>query len=164
VVQALGVPTGDHTEVEAALAELLALVERPRVQGWSMASALARFAQPQPVLVSRVWTSLRRVLWSLHAAEERLGAEGPALWAQAGEPDEPTDALVAVLRSAIELDAMGDVLATWAVDRSGVRPDDRVTEVVEDVEARLDAAGVPHEPREGPPRGGEGLGRGRRSA
>lgn len=124
-----------------------------------MASALCRLAQPQPALVARIWASIRRVLWSVQAAAERLDRDGAQLWAQArAEEDADADPLVQVLRSAIELDSLGDALATWAADVSGERPDAQAAMTLDHIEARLDAAGVPHEPREAPPRGRAGRG------
>ena len=46
-----------------------------------------------------------------------------------------------------ELDRVGDVLASWAVDITTERPDDAVDEVIEGVGAQLDVLGVPHEER-----------------
>lgn len=124
-----------------------------------MAAALCRLAQPQPALVARIWASIRRVLWSVQAAADRLDHEGAELWAQAREEDDAdAEPLVQVLRSAIELDSIGDALATWAADVSGERPDAQAAEALDRIEARLDTAGVPHEPREGPPRGRAGRG------
>jgi hypothetical protein len=67
-------------------------------------------------------------------------------------PDAEHAALLDVLRVAADLDRLGDVLAEWAVERSGEPPDAAVDDTVERVGARLDALGVPRE--EGvPPRG-----------
>ena len=128
---------------EAAEAPLEELVERPRLEGWTMASALTRYAQPQAELVGQVWQELRRVLWCLHAGS-----------------DLPAPVQEAVERAAHELDALGDVLVAWAVRGGPDRPDEQVAAAVREVAQGLDEAGVPHEPREGPPRGGGRAGRG----
>lgn len=132
-----------------------------------MASGLMRYAQPRAALVAQVWQELRRVQWSLREGSELVASEGPSLLARAQEqrseagqagaaPSSARDQqerLVAVLRAAMDLDELGDVIATWAVDRAGERPDAQVEQVVQRVAELLDAAEVPHEPREGPPRG-----------
>ena len=126
-----------------------------------MASGLTRYAQPQPALVVRVWEQMRRVLWSLNAGSELLESDGEQLLARAtsdgdaagSTPGDRTDLLVVVLRAAAQLDALGDVVVAWAVKGGDERPDAEVESVVRDVEQLLDAAGVPHEPREGPPPG-----------
>jgi hypothetical protein len=136
-------PSGSSTpDVEA----LLELADRPRVEGWTMASALTRYAQPRPELVGQVWEAMRRVLWALGPGAESAAAEGQG------------DVAAAVLEAATRLDALGDVLATWAVDRAGDLPDAEVATAVEEANEVLDAAEVPHEPREGPPRGRAGRG------
>jgi hypothetical protein len=99
-----------------------------------------------------------------------LERDGEALWAAvtgagAGDAD---PFVVEVLRGLVALDAVGDVLATWAVDRAGERPDAAVDDVVADVTRRLEALGVEREerPMPGPggrPRGGPRSGRPRRS-
>jgi hypothetical protein len=53
-------------------------------------------------------------------------------------------------RAAQELDRLGDVLAAWAVDRSGTSPDAEVDRVVDDVAQRLGALGVPQQATAGP--------------
>jgi hypothetical protein len=134
--------SSSNPDVEA----LLELADRPRVQGWTMASALTRYAQPRPALVGQVWEVMRRVLWSLGPGAESAAAEGQG------------DVAAAVLEAATRLDALGDVLATWAVDRAVDMPDAEVEAAVQEVNGLLDGAGVPHEPREGPPRGRGGRG------
>ena len=47
---------------------------------------------------------------------------------------------------------LGDVLATWADDRSAGRPDAPVDEALEEAGAQLDALGVPHQERPPGPR------------
>ena len=60
--------------------------------------------------------------------------------------------VVELLRAARELDSLGDVLAAWAVDISGDRPDAAVDAVIADVGERLERLGVPREERPRPPR------------
>jgi hypothetical protein len=82
--------------------------------------------------------------------------EGPALWqaldADAGEASGPTGVAIGLLRAMVLLDQLGDVLAEWAVDRAGERPDNEVDAVTADVAQRLADLGVPHEDRARPPR------------
>lgn len=151
----------DASEAEAALDQLSELPERLRAEGWSMAAALTRYAQPQPELVGALWQEIRRVLWSLQAGSELLDVDGAGLLERArvleeaqAEPEAADDRqalMVAVLRAALALDELGDVLVAWGVDRAGERPDAQVEATVRQVAGVLDAAGVPHEPREGPP-------------
>jgi hypothetical protein len=95
---------------------------------------------------------VRRIEAALHPHAKAIELEGQALWdalgASAGEST-PTDLVVELLRAMAALDRLGDVLATWAVDREPARPDDEVDAVVAEVAQRLDALGVP---REEPPR------------
>ncbi len=137
------------------LAQLLDFAERPRVEGWSLRSALVRYAQADPVRVSQVMELVRRIeaAWQPHA--KVFAKEGPVLWAMLAEGATPTAEphalLVALLATAQELDEMADRVATWAVDRSPDRPDAVVDRVVADVTARLDELGVAREERQGPP-------------
>jgi hypothetical protein len=64
--------------------------------------------------------------------------------------------LVGVLAAAIDLDALGDAVATWAVDRAGERPDASIDDAVERISRRLAEFGVPEEAA--PPRGVRGRG------
>jgi hypothetical protein len=132
------------------LARLVAFAERSRVGDWSLRSALMRYAQPEPQRVSDVLESVRRVESALHAGGGRLAKEGPVLWQQleAGSPD---DQLVGVLAVAAELDALGDVLAGWAADRSGATPTATVDATITAAAARLDELGVAREERVPPP-------------
>lgn len=157
----------DAADAEATLERLHELPDRLRADGWSMAAALTRYAQPQPELVGHLWEELRRVLWSLQAGSELLDTDGAELLERAGaeaarrtEPGPAEDRrgrMVAVLRAALALDELGDLLVAWGVDRAGERPDAQVEAAVRQVGELLDAAGVPHEPRPGPP-GGRGRG------
>ena len=138
------------------LAALVDFAERPRVEGWSIRSALCRYAQPEPARVAQVVELVRRIEYALQGQSKLLASDGPALWAAViGDAPAPDDAdgLVGLLQATTELDRLGDVLATWAVDRTGPDPAPVVDEVVLDVAQRLDALGVPREePGEGPPR------------
>lgn len=97
---------------------------------------------------------VRRIESALHPHARRLSAEGPASWAvlQSGEAG-VSDPLVGLLGAMAELDRLGDVLASWAHDRSGIVPEATVDSVTAEVAGRLDRLGVPHEARERPPRG-----------
>ena len=135
------------------LARLVDFAERPRTRDWSLRSALVRYAQPEPQRVNDVLELVRRVDAALGNNAAALGRDGPALW-DALEHDgaEPDAYVVGVLRAANELDALGEVLATWAIDRAGDRPNADVDRVVADVAERLDALGVPREERPPGPR------------
>jgi hypothetical protein len=54
----------------------------------------------------------------------------------------------------MELDRIGEVLAGWAVDISGDRPDAAVDAAIEKIGTRLDELGVSHEERTPPRRRG----------
>jgi hypothetical protein len=114
--------------------ELLEYTERPRAHGWSLRSALTRYAQGQPQRVSDVLQLVRRI----EAAYASHASDG--------------------LRDCIaELDRLGDVLAEWAGDPAGPTgdpPHDEVDATTADVARRLHELGIPHEERparRGPP-------------
>ena len=138
-----------------ALARLLDFAERPRTQDWSLRAALVRYAQPRPQSVSDLLDLVRRLESALGQHAAMLQRDGDALWdaLEGGTTpgDEQHAQVVALLRVAAEIDRLGDVLAGWAADISGARPDAQVDAVVDDVGTRLDALGVPHEERP-PPR------------
>ena len=138
------------------LAMLVDVAERPRTGDWSLRSSLVRYAQSQPERVSRVIELVRRIDQVLHAHAKLLAAEGPALWdavvAGTTPASQPHGVVVGVLRAAAELDALADLLASWADDRSGPRPDREVDAAVLEVTGLLDGLGVPREERGGPPR------------
>jgi len=148
----------------AELAKLVEFSERPRTGDWSLRAALCRYAQPQPARVNRVLDSVRRIEWALQSQQKVLEKEGDAIWAEIDSDPAPATGphapLVDLLRVTAELDRLGDALAEWAVARAVPRPDELVDEVVEDVEHRLDALGLPREERTGPPRGRGRGGRG----
>jgi len=137
-----------------ALARLIDFSERPRTNNWSMRAALVRYAQPQPQRVSDLLDLVRRTEWALGKHRALLSRDGERLWAELeqGGPTGPDAQVLGLLRVARELDHLGDVLATWAVDISTTRPDDEVDRVIDDVEQQLDGLGVPHEERGPPPR------------
>jgi hypothetical protein len=138
----------------AELAALVDTAERPRTENWSLRAALTRYAQPQPQRASAVIELLRRIEAALKPHTKRLEREGPAVWAEVTGGAPATDEhLVGLLQALAEVDRLGDVLATWAVDRADPRPDDLVDEVVAGVSARLEALGVEREERPArPPR------------
>jgi hypothetical protein len=130
------------------LAALVDTAERPRAANWSLRAALTRYAQPQPQRASAVIELLRRIESALKPHTKRLEREGPAVWAEVSAAAPATDEhLVGLLRALAEVDRLGDVLATWAVDRAGERPDGLVDEVVAGVAARLESLGVEREER-----------------
>src|SRR5690606_7747093 len=64
-----------------ALAELVELSERPRVDDWSLRAALVRYAQPEPVRVSQVMELVRRIEAALQPHMKLLAERGEELWA-----------------------------------------------------------------------------------
>jgi hypothetical protein len=132
------------------LARLLDFAERPRVHDWSLRAALCRYAQPQPERVSTVLDLVRRIEFAMSSHTKDLELLGPAHW-QALETGEATTGVepfvVDLLRVMSELDQLGDVLAAWAVDRTGERPDAAVDTTTAEVGRRLEELGVPHEER-----------------
>ena len=133
------------------LAEVVDFAERSRVGDWSLRSALVRYAEGQPERVSRLLESVRRLDAALHPHARDLERRGEELWA-AVTADGAGDGgpLVELLRVAVQLDDLGDVMAAWAEDRGGARPDEQVDAVTAATAQRLDELGVPRE--EAPPR------------
>jgi hypothetical protein len=138
------------------LAMLVDVAERPRTGDWSLRSSLVRYAQSQPERVSRVIELVRRIDQVLHAHAKLLATEGPALWedvvAGTSPAGQPQAVVVGVLRAAAQLDALAELLARWADDRSRPRPDHEVDAAVLEVAGLLDGLGVPREEGAGPPR------------
>ena len=133
------------------LARLVDFAERSRVGDWSLRSALVRYAEGQPERVSRVLEQVRRLEAALHPLAKDLVRRGDELWtAVAGGGSDDADVLVELLRVAVELDRLGEAMATWAEDRSSARPDDMVDATTSAAAQRLDDLGVPRE--EQPPR------------
>jgi hypothetical protein len=139
------------------LARLLDYQERPRVDDWSLRSALTRYAQPQPQRVGAVLEVVRRIDFSLRPHLKAVEKEGPAIW-QALQSPSAGDLVVELLRITMDLDRLGDRLAAWAADPTGERPDADVDAAVATATARLEALGVPREERQRP--SGRGRGRG----
>jgi hypothetical protein len=127
------------------LADLVDLAERPRVQQWSLRAALVRYSQPEPQRVDNLLQLVRRVEGVFGAHRTQLERNGPELWSELEHAGPETDGLIGVLQTARELDGVGDVLAEWAVDRTGDRPNALVDEVVARVADRLEALGIPAE-------------------
>ena len=134
------------------LARVIDFAERSRVGDWSLRSALVRYAEGQPLRVSRLIEQVRRAEVAFHALGKVLEKRGTELWPLVDATDVPPDdaRVVDLIRAAIELDRLGDTMATWAEDRTGPRPDDAVDAVTADVSRRLDDLGLPRE--EPPPR------------
>jgi hypothetical protein len=134
-----------------ALARLVDFAERPRTHDWSLRAALVRYAQPEPERVNDLITLMRRVDAALGQHAALLQRDGQSVWDAVDGGGATADAdhasVVAILRVAQELDRLGDVLAEWAVDISGPRPDAAVDDVIEEVAPQLDALGIPHEER-----------------
>lgn len=139
----------------AALARLVDFAERPRTQNWSLRAALVRYAQPAPQRVNDILDLVRRTEWAIGQHARLLQRDGAELWDALDGDTVPGDGeraqLVELLRVASELDRLGDILADWAVDITGDRPDAQVDATIEHVAIRLDALAVPHEQRS-PPR------------
>jgi hypothetical protein len=138
-----------------ALAQLVDFAERPRTHDWSLRAALVRYAQPQPQRVNDLLDLVRRTDWALGQHSAVLQRHGPEVWDALESDTPPSDRehaqVVKLLRVVMELDEIGDVLAGWAVDISGDRPDAAVDAATQEIGERLDAIGVPHEERP-PPR------------
>jgi hypothetical protein len=142
-------------EVEPSeLASLLDVAERPRVHDWSLRAALTRYAQPQPQRVGDLLELVRRLEFAIRPHLKALERDGAAVWAavQAPPGPEPVEPVVGLLRAMVELDRVGDVLAAWAADPSGARPDAAVDTVIADLGDRLEQLGVPREERQRPTR------------
>lgn len=159
------------TEVAPAeLAALLDYAERPRTNDWSLRAALTRYAQPQPQRASDLIEVMRRAEFGLRSRLKDVERNGEAYWAavtaaededsrggadgneQTGATDETA---VALLRLMVEIDRLGDVLAGWAVERSGDRPDAAIDGMIAAGARRLDELGIPHEERPRPTGVGE---------
>jgi hypothetical protein len=141
-----------------ALARLVEYAERPRTQDWSLRAALVRYAQPQPQRVDDLLDLVRRTDFALGQHAALLQRDGAALWDALEGGTVPSDErhahVVELLHVAMELDRIGEVLAGWAVDISGDRPDAAVDAAIEKIGTRLDELGVSHEERTPPRRRG----------
>jgi hypothetical protein len=133
------------------LARLIDFAERPRTHDWSLRAALVRYAQPEPERANKILESVRRIEWALRSHRKTIERKGHEVWnGLQGQTGDHAD-VVALLRAASELDRLGDVLAEWAIDVAGERPDAAVDAVTSSVERRLDELGVPREEQR-PPR------------
>jgi hypothetical protein len=141
------------------LARLLDFAECGRAEDWSLRAALVRYAQPEPERAAQILEVVRRADAALRGHARLFERDGPTVWAALTEDaaSAGVDAdVIGLLRATAELDRLGDLLATWAIDRAGERPVREVDEITADVGRRLDLLGVAREQRERPPsrRGG----------
>lgn len=146
------------------LARLVDFAERPRVQDWSLRAALVRYAQPEPERTQQILELVRRIEFALRPHRKAIERGGPQIWSElqedAGQAGEHAE-VVALLRPVVELDRLGEVLAEWAVDLAGERPDAEVDAVTSAVARQLDELGVQREEQRPRP-GSAPPGRGRR--
>jgi hypothetical protein len=151
---------GDDVQ-PAELAALLDVAERPRVGGWTLRSALTRYAQPRPAQVGELLDLVRRIDGVRSGLVDVARHDGPALWAAATEGDGDGGAgvspfAIGLVRALIEVDRLGDQLAAWADRWSTDRPDAEVAAATAELRARLDGLGVPEQERPTPPPGRRG--------
>ena len=124
--------------------QLADYAERPRVDTWTLRSALVRSAQQAPVAASAVLELVRRTDAAL--APHRRDLERTAIADLSSAP-----AVVDLLSVAVILDELGEVLAAWAHERAPADPPTAaVDEAASQAFARLAELGVPRETR--PPR------------
>ena len=126
------------------IVHLLDVAERSRVGDWSLRSALVRYAQAEPVRVSRVLDVVRRLEAGLK----------PHVRALEKDPEPADEHVTGLLGVAVQLDELGDRFAAWAVALDpALRPGAEVDGLVDALGARLDALGVARDgtrPRPGP--------------
>jgi hypothetical protein len=138
------------------LGRVVDFAERQRAGDWSLRSGLVRYAQPEPERVNQILDLVRRVEWALRARGKVIQDDGPGLWVALETGDNRSSSsqtdVIELLRAAVELDRLGDIVAGWAVDPSTDPPDAEVDAITADVARRLDALGVPREERARPPR------------
>lgn len=130
------------------LARLIDFAERPRTRDWSLRAALVRYAQPEPERANRILELVRRIEWALRSHRRAIERAGQEIWsALQGDADGAARHadVVALLDVTSEFDRLGDMLAGWAVDVVGERPNAAVDAVTEAVARRLDELGVPRE-------------------
>jgi hypothetical protein len=142
------------------LAALLDYQERPRVDDWSLRAALTRYAQPEPERVGDLLEVVRRIEFALGSYQKVIESDGPQLWSavQGAGASAPNDRLIGMLHAMVELDELGQQLATWAADPTTARPDEAVDATVGRVRRRLDDLEIPSE--ESRPRTARRRGRG----
>lgn len=137
---------------------LVEYAERPRVDGWSLRAALVRYAQPEPARAGAILELVRRTDGALKPFAKLLSGAPHLISIADRDPaedaaeeladDEAT--VVALLRVAMALDRLGDVLATWATNRSDERPDAEIDAIARRAFVMLADLGVARETR--PPR------------
>jgi hypothetical protein len=130
------------------LALLVDFSERSRANDWSLRSALVRYAQPHPERVEALLDLTRRLEFAIGKHSKVLAKHGDDVWLalqSGGDADADIKDVVELLQVARTIDALGDVLATWAGDRSGPQPDAAVDALIAQAASELDALGVPHE-------------------
>lgn len=134
-------PTDDRDP--SAPGRLVDYAESPRVDDWTLRSALVRLAQPEPVRAGAVLELIRRTDAALAPHRRRLERdEVTTNTAVEAVGDEDPD-LVALLRPAVVLDALADVLTAWAAERSGPPPVAEVDRACSTAFELLEAAGAP---------------------
>jgi hypothetical protein len=155
----VGSPVGTLTHVPVdieppELARLVDFAERPRADDWSLRAALVRYAQPQPQRVNDLLDVMRRTEWALGKQRATLERDGAHVWEALAHGGATADdaQLLGLLRIAREIDALGDVLAEWAIDITRDRPDAEVDRVIDDGAQQLDVLGVPEQERPPGPR------------
>ena len=126
--------------------------ERPRTDGWSLRAALVRYAQPEPARAGAVLELVRRTDGALKPFAKLLEREPRLLELARGDDAEvpagqEEAAAVDLLRVALELDRLGDVLAAWAATRSDDRPDAEIDAIARAAFVRLGELGVARENR-----------------
>lgn len=138
---------GGVQDVEA----VIEYAERPRADGWSLRAALVRYAQPEPARAGAILELVRRTDGALKPHAKRLAGESDLLALAEGDQAGGDDAtVVALLRVALVLDHLGDVLAAWAAARSDDRPDAEIDRIARSAFVMLGELGVARETR--PPR------------
>lgn len=110
-------------------ASLIDYAERPRAGGWSLRSALVRYAQPEPARAGAVLELVRRTDGALKPFVKVLD-DSPDL-------DAGDETLVGLLAAASALDRLGDVLAGWADSSPGDHGDRRPDRDVDDIARRV---------------------------
>jgi hypothetical protein len=151
----------------SGMSGMIGYAERPRAGGWTLRSALVRYAQPEPARASAVLELVRRTDLALKPYADLL-ERSPELLAAAvsrapyadvpidrstdlpDQRDEEQRAAYGLLVAAVGLDRLGDVLARWARTRSDQRPDAEVDGIAREVFRVLGDLGVAREAR--PPR------------
>lgn len=133
------------------LARLLDYAERPRVDDWSLRAALCRYASPEPSRVGALIELMRRVDFGLQPHLKAIERNGPEVWTEltGGQTRFELD----LLRVVEAIDRYGDVIAEWAVDGKGDRPDAETDEVIRTVARRVEELQVPREEWERGPSG-----------